>query len=124
MSYKLEEERPVVASELPGEIQISSAMSSVQMQKYVDETIQSLKRTIQTEFDIGQKKCFAIIDSHPFYVLFEPKLGCNTNQDASVARSVLPIFKTDLRGLLSNLEVKISSQLEPEIRKLLKRRET
>ena len=46
MSYKLEEEPPAVASEFPPEIQISSAMSSLQLQKYVDETIQNLKRTV------------------------------------------------------------------------------
>lgn len=94
------------------------------MESFVDQAIASLMTTIDLGFRDVHTDVQNIINSHPFYIMFEPALGCDTNTDHVTPKSVLPVFSADLTDTLSALQCRISSALEPTIRKLISDRES
>ncbi|CAL6006205.1 Conserved_hypothetical protein [Hexamita inflata] len=124
MTYLSDTHYTTTAKDLKSsDINAQSQVTQNELEKYVQSTIASLMKKIQVEFDLTQERLFSTVDGHPFYILFEPRLGCNTNQDASIAKSVLPIFQSDFKLILSDLEVHLSQQIEPRMRDMIAKRE-
>ncbi|KAH0572993.1 hypothetical protein SS50377_25108 [Spironucleus salmonicida] len=78
-------------------------------------TLSLLSQSIQSKIQLANQDLHTIVNSHPFFVLFEPRLGCNAQSDHTVSRSVLPVFKTDFQELFASLQCQILKELEPII---------
>ena len=58
------------------------------------------------------------MNAHPFFVLFEARLACDSTTDHTVARSVLPVFLDDFSELFASLRAEILGDLEPYLTQL------
>lgn len=92
-------------------------------ESYVDSTISNMLADVDRGFRDAELDLRSTVDSHPFYVLFEPALGCDSRTDHTTPKSVWPIFMADVSQILAALQSSITSAVEPRVRELVRSRE-
>lgn len=103
-----------------------SAAVSVQessLAKYMDDGLDAIRDLFAASFRDAQGDIEHTINAHPFYVLYEPRLGAGAGGDAATARSVYPVFKADLLDIMQSLEARVAKQVAPILRGVVQKRE-
>lgn len=93
------------------------------MEDFVGTAVNTLLTEVERWFRDAELDIKNIVNSHPFYVMFEPSLGCDARTDHVSPKSVYPIFVADFSDVMSSLQCKITSIIEPTIRQLIGSRE-
>lgn len=93
------------------------------MEDFVGTAVDTLLTEVERWFRDAELDIKNIVNSHPFYVMFEPSLGCDARTDHVSPKSVYPIFVADFSDVMSSLQCKITSIVEPTIRQLIGSRE-
>lgn len=93
------------------------------MEDFVGTAVDTLLTEVERWFRDAELDIKNIVNSHPFYVMFEPSLGCDARTDHVSPKSVYPIFVADFSDVMSSLQCKITSIIEPTIRQLIGSRE-
>ncbi|TNJ28245.1 hypothetical protein GMRT_14397 [Giardia muris] len=94
------------------------------MENYVETAIGSLLSELERSFRDSEVDIKTAINDHPFYIMFEPALGCDARTDHTTPKSVYPIFAEDIADILSSLQAKIASLIQPTVRRLIGSRES
>ena len=93
------------------------------LEKFLKDTVDDLLKEIDSYFARTHSDIQLTLDRYPFYIQFEPALGCTGVNDLAIKRSVYPIFKGDLKELLNSLKAQVEEKLDPKIRMLIAKRE-
>lgn len=93
------------------------------IEDFVGTAVDTLLTEVERWFRDAELDIKNIVNSHPFYVMFEPSLGCDARTDHVSPKSVYPIFVADFSDVMSSLQCKITSIIEPTIRQLIGSRE-
>lgn len=92
------------------------------MEDFVGTAVDTLLTEVERWFRDAELDIKNIVNSH-LYVMFEPSLGCDARTDHVSPKSVYPIFVADFSDVMSSLQCKITSIIEPTIRQLIGSRE-